>query len=481
LAAGNIFRRNINRQRVWRAMVFAVPVVVLLAAVALAALPWWLGTRIEPVFTRDMVTVPANAGLVARDIHYQRGWLSSTASESLALTPLPVSIEASYRIEHGPFLRSGDGHGFASTAAVVHATYSLKAGAGAPPDLAATLANLSPAKMRIRVGMDGTAVGQLAMPPGSLQLATRTISWAALRCELRFRRDGSQVNLAVHLPSLRFAHDDSSLQIRDVALHSDLHRGAMGVLLGYSAVSARSVSIPGSISIEDARAESRTQLRKGLLSLDLETGLSQLELDGGNIGPASLSLNLRSLDPLALRQFLLQVASVARRHLPAEQAQMLLFGRVLQLAGALSRRNPVIEVRQLSVGTRYGDLSGHGNFAVLGASEDISANPMLLLTATAGDAEMTVPKTAFQALIKSRIRRDMNFLLRSGRLSEKEAARLTPETVESITEAAYPAYLRSSGLLRFFRANGDQYLFRMALQRGVLRINGKALNPFARK
>jgi uncharacterized protein YdgA (DUF945 family) len=466
-----------NRTPIRHWITLAVLTAATVAAVAIAVLPWWMGGRIEADFTRDMATAAANAGMRPGKIRYDRGWLSSTAHQSLALTPLPVTIEASYRIKHGPFLLGGNGR--APAAAVINATYSLQATARAAPELAMNLAALSPARMRVRVALDGTAVGNLTVPAGALQLATKHVSWAALQAQVHILRDGSRLSLTVRLPSASVSHDDMAMHVQDVSLNSELHRSAAGVLLGYSAVSARSISIPGAISVKDAHAETRSQLQQGLLAVDLETGLSELDLHGQNIGPASLSLNLRRLDSLALRRFLLQVTSVARRNLPPEQAQMLLFGRVLQLAGALSSRDPAIEVRQLTVGTQYGDMSGRANLTVLGTKQDINANPMLLLTATTGDAELSVPKSAFQALIKSRIRRDMNFLLRSGRLSEKEAARLTPETVESITEAAYPAYLRSSGLLRYFRANGDQYLFRLALQRGVVHINGKAMNLLA--
>lgn len=468
-----------NRTPIRHWVALTVLATVAVVAVAVAALPWWMGYRIEAAFTRDLATVAANAGIRPGDIRYERGWLSSTAHASLALTPLPITLETSYRIKHGPFLARKGGRGVVPTAAIISATCSLRATAGASPELAMNLAALAPARMRARIALDGTAVGSVTVPAGTLQVATKRISWATIQTQVHFLPDGSRLNLLVQLPAVTLAHDDLTMRVRDVSLNSDLHRGAAGVLLGYSAVSVRSISIPGAASVTDARAETRSQLRRDLLALDLETGLSELDLHGQNIGPASLSLNLRRLDPFALKQFLLQVSSVARRNLPPEQAQMLLFGRVLQLAGALSRRNPVIEVRQLTVGTQYGDMSGQANVTVLGAKQDISANPMLLLTATTGDAEISVPRTAFQALIKSRIRRDMNFLLQSGKLSEKEAARLTPETVESITEAAYPAYLRSSGLLRYFRANGDQYLFRLALQRGVLRVNGKAVNLLA--
>ncbi len=101
------------------------------------------------------------------------------------------------------------------------------------------------------------------------------------------------------------------------------------------------------------------------------------------------------------------------------------------------------------------------------------------MTAISGQADLVVPKTVFHAVIKSRIRHDVESLRRSGSLSQEEAARLTPQSLDTIADAAYPTYLQSSGLLRFFRADGDDYRFQLTVQRGLVTINGRPVNPMA--
>ncbi len=350
--------------------------VVVLALLLGAAVPWWLGTRIEPAFENSIAAAAANAGLDVRDVSYRRGWLSSTAAETLAIRGAPLTIEAQYRIEHGPVAVNGDDWRAGLVVAVVHATYRLRGAAGAPAGLAKLLASIPVARMDVRAGLDNSAVGTFTLPAGKLVDAKATITWATMTADLQFVPDWSRVTTSARIPSIAIAGPDAALQVRGVRLNSNLHRGPAETMLGDSSFEVDSVSLPGMFALSTLHAATHSRIADKLLNVDMDWGLRDSTVAGIAYGPADVKTSVHRLDPLALMRFSHDIDALYKRSLPPEQMQMILFGKALVLAGNLSKRNPEFEVSELRLKTQYGALSGRAKFSVQGASQDITANPI---------------------------------------------------------------------------------------------------------
>lgn len=461
-----------------RIIVRSVAAVLLLAVIAAAAIPWWLGSRIASTFPQTAAAAARHAGLSVKEFNYHRGWFTSTADSTLAThSATPILIVAHYEIEHGPIPPQSWQR--APVLAVIHARYSVRAGSKATPKLTKEIATIPPATLEASVGLQGDATGTIAVEGGKRGSGDKSVAWAPVTGQIAFDTGWTRLKMSIAAPSLEVVSGGSKIRFTKMALATDLNKGSAGTMVGTSRFSLGSVSMPGLAEFKGIQNTSLSQAVNELLSMEFEWKLADATIAGKHYGPADAKATLKRIDTAALNKFQEDMDATYNRALPPEQAQMIVFGKALVLAGALSRRNPEFDLSKFQLKTEFGPVSGNARLAVDGSSQDIGANPMLLLTAIEGDAQLSVPEAAFRALIKARIRKDVELLRQSGNLTQGEENQLTPETLTAITDAAYPAYLKDSGLQRFFQLDGDVYRFRMKMEKGRITINGTPINPVA--
>lgn len=461
-----------------RIIVRVVAAVLMLAVIAAGAIPWWLGSRIASTFPQTAKAAARHAGLSVKEFNYHRGWFTSTAESTLAThSATPILIVAHYEIEHGPIpLHSWQR---APALAVIHARYSVRAGAKAPPELAEEIATIPPATLEASVGLQGDATGKIAIEGGKRGSGDKSVAWAPVTGQIAFDTGWTRLKMSIAAPSLEITSGGSKIRFAQMALATDLNEGPAGAMVGTNRFSLGSVTVPGLAEFKGIQNTSRSRAVDELLSMEFEWKLADATIAGKHYGPADAKATLKRIDAAALRKFQQDMDATYNRTLPPEQAQMIVFGKALVLAGALSRRNPEFDLSKFQLETEFGPVSGNARLGVDGSGQDIGANPMLLLTAIKGDAQLTVPEAAFRALIMARIQKDVELLRQSGNLTRGEENQLTPEALTAITDAAYPAYLKDSGLQRFFQLDGDVYRFRMKMEKGRITINGTPINPVA--
>jgi uncharacterized protein YdgA (DUF945 family) len=461
-----------------RTIVRAAAAVLLLAVIAAAALPWWLGSQIASTLPQTARAAATHAGLSVKEFSYHRGWFTSTADSTLAThSATPILIVAHYEIEHGPIpLHSWQR---APALAVIHAQYSVRAGDKTPPKLAKQIATIPPATLEASVDLQGDASGTIAIEGGKRSSGDKSVAWAPVTGQIAFDTAWTRLKMSIAAPSLQIISGGSKIRFAKMALATDLNKGSTGTMVGTSRFSLGSVSVPGLAEFKGIQNSSRSRIVDKLLSVEFEWKLADATIAGKHYGPADAEATLKRIDAAALHKFQQDMNATYSRTLPPEQAQMIVFGKALVLAGALSRRNPEFDLSKFQLKTEFGPISGNARLAVDGSSQDIGANPMLLLTAVEGNAQLSVPEAAFRALIKARIQKDVELLRQSGNLTQGEEKQLTPEALTAITDAAYPAYLKDSGLQRFFQLDGDAYRFRMKMEKGRITINGTPINPVA--
>jgi uncharacterized protein YdgA (DUF945 family) len=461
-----------------RTIVRVVAAVLLLAVIAAAAIPWWLGSRIASTFPQTAKAAATHAGLSVKEFNYHRGWFSSTADSTLAThSATPILIVARYEIEHGPIpLHSWQR---APALAVIHAHYSVRAGSKAPPKLAKEIATIPPATLEATVDLQGDASGTIAIEGGKRRSGDKSVAWAPVSGQIAFDTGWTRLKMSIAAPSLEIDSGGSKIRFAKMALATDLNKGPAGTMVGTNRFSLGSVSVPGLAEFKGIQNTSLSRMANELLSVEFEWKLANATIAGKHFGPADAKATLKRIDAAALHKFQQEMNATYNRTLPPEQTQMIVFGKALVLAGTLSRRNPEFDLSKFQLKTEFGPVSGNARLAVDGSSQDIGANPMLLLTAIEGDAQLSVPEAAFRALIKARIQKDVELLRHSGNLTQGEEKQLTPEALAAITDAAYPAYLKDSGLQRFFQLDGDAYRFRIKMEKGRITINGTPINPVA--
>jgi uncharacterized protein YdgA (DUF945 family) len=450
-----------------------VGIVAGLLVIALAVAPFWLGMQTEAAFNQAMKTVANRSGLPDADTEISRGWLSSTATNRFSLPGAAIAVEASHRIEHGPLplsrLLAGE---FAPGLARIESTLKMTPGKETPAELASLLKALPPVAIVTTLDLSGDGASEISVPGGTRKFGDEQLKWSSANGAMRFDRDLKKIRADVTLPSFQYESGTGTLVVNNTAVSSDVYEGTAGYMFGRNSLSVSKVTMAPLMEISDIRLGAIIQPQGKFATMKLTYGVKQMTLGKDNYGPGTLNIAIRNLDAATLKQFEDELNKINARTMPDEQKQMMVAGKLMEFAGKLTRDNPEIEVTTLSVTAPGGELKGSAKFVIQGSEQDLSANPMLILTAIKGSAELTMPESLAKAMVMPQIQRDLALLQQEGKLSREEAANLSPETIDQIAEQAYPGYLSGSGFARWFVREDGVLKFSLSVNRGQVVVNG---------
>ncbi len=455
-----------------------IGIVTLLLGLSFAAAPYWLGIQTESAFNDAVKGMAARSGLLSKNFSFSRGWMSSEARNEFLLPTTPLVISATHRIEHGPLplsqLLSGE---IAPALALIKTTLRFSPSADAPASLSETLKSLPPLRLETVLDLSGNGTSNLKIAAAIRKQDKTTIHWAAGGGQMNFDRAWKKINMDFSFPLISVSSARGKLAIKNVRLTSDMYEGTAGYMFGRTNLSIASIAMKPLVDVQNMKLSAVVQPKGRFATININFGIKALQIAKDRYGPGELSVAVRNLDTITLKQFENDLNKIYIRALPREQMQMMIAGKTLELAGKLSQNNPVVEITRLSFTAPGGELTGKAMFVIQGKEQDLSANPMLLLTAIKGSAELSMPESLAKAVVMPQIQRDIRNLGREGKLNASEAARLTPETLNQIAEEVYPKYLQESGFNRWFIKQKNIYQFSMSINRGQIVINGVPLSP----
>jgi len=454
-------------------ILLVVGIVAGLMIIALAAAPYWLGMQTEAAFKETLNTVATRGGLSGANTEFSRGWLNSTASNRFSLPGAAVAVEASHRIEHGPLplsrLLAGD---VAPGLARIESTLKITPDKAAPAELASLLKAMPSIIIVTTLDLAGDGSSEISLPGGTHKFGEEQLKWSTANGTMLFDRDLKKIRADVTLPSFQYESGTGTLIVNSTVVSSDIYEGTAGYMFGRNSLSVGKVSMAPLMEISDIRLSAIIQPQGKFATMKLTYGVKQMTMAKDTYGPGTLNIAIRNLDAATLKQFEDELNKVNARNMPEEQKQMMIAGKLMEYAGKLTRDNPEIEVTRLSIIAPGGELKGSAKFVVQGKEQDLSANPMLILTAIKGSAELTMPESLAKAMVMPQIQRDLALLQQEGKLSREEAANLSPETIDQIAEQAYPGYLSGSGFARWFVRDNGGLKFSLSVNRGQVVVNG---------
>lgn len=454
-------------------IILATVTVVLVAV--LAALPWWFGHETEKHF-RALLKASADHGeLTAELVRYERGWLRTSAETVHRHPTAPLELRLRHDIHHGP-LPFGKGGPTGLQLARVESRLSLHS---SDVRLQGELKQIPAIESVTAIGLDGQSVMRLNQPawtrPGKPVLV-----WDGLSGEIRFDRELKNLYTDVHMPGASLTHERTEfMRIDNLRFKSELRRGVADLYLGDSHFTVdRFVLRPPSpatpVELHGLLVGSKV-LASGPDTVDMTVHytLREARLEGGHHGPSELLLELRRLDAAALKGFEKQLKQMAQRGAPMEQASLMMVGKSLELLGMLARRSPELEIKRLSLKSGMGEITGRAKLVIDGSRANIAENPLLLLTAVRGDAELRVPAGYVRPLLAPIIRQDIQTLSQGKRVGREDMKSLSPQRLNAIIDESIPHYLSRHPLTRHLVADGDHFRLHATLQRGELLINGQ--------
>ena len=462
--------------------ILTIVIVVVAALLAVvAALPYWFGMQAESAYEAMLQKMTTGGEFTVSSNHFQRGWFESTADTTFTLTNLPmVTVSMLHRISHGPLPLDDD---FQLQPLLARVKSQISVG------LPGGTIKLPPMTGKTSVYLAGNSSTRLDMQPykKAAPKAGETdafdLEWKGMGGDFTLSADYKNLKGELTAPILQFSFKDGSFAMNKLSLSMDTQEGPSGLGTGSIALGIDKFVLDDrkkgeAIGLDGLRLSSNTQEAGGNLSSTLSFQFRGMESGGNKQGAAQISLQLRKLDVATLVKFQKDMRELRKQKIPPEQVNMMILGKTMELLGQLAKKSPEIEVTKLSFKTADGEVSGKARFVLDGSQLDVSGNPMLMLKALSGDGEVSLPDSIVRLLAEPDVKRDVEALKASGKLSAKEIAKLTPKRMAAITAQALkdlPQYKDNVVSRLKLVADGPNYKIVAALKDGQLRVNNEPL------
>lgn len=448
-----------------------------LAVLALGAAPFWFGFEAEKTHARWALALAEEHGLRLSEMAYERGWLASTASYTLALPNLPLQMNVRHTIQHGPVvlerLLADPATLLQPVRAAVRSEMTLGVAGVAAKDN--PLARLPPLTADTVIGIQGDGVSTLAMMPMKNTLADgASVEFKGFEGRIEFDTQWTAVRTELAVPALLLKDAKKTVSFGRMTANADLRAGTSGYFLGTMSLSMDQAAAPEQgILFAGLRLSSTTREAGKLINASVQYQLRELKLHEETYGPASATLELRKLDAATLMKLQKTMNAAQKPGAPPQQTALMAMGNLLNLVGALAKTAPELEITKLSVRTPAGEITGRAKFVLDGSKIDVAANPMLLVNAFGGEAELTVPAGVMETLARKQAHLELEQLKASGRLNAGEMAGLTPQKVSAILDQALPARTRALAARMQLVRQGTDYQIKAGVRRGQLLVNGQ--------
>ena len=455
-----------------------IGIVLVIIVAAAAAAPFWFGMETEKAYNN--IVRELSSGAAVSTERYERGWLSSTAETTLALSGSPLTVSMVHRINHGPLpinrLLGGD---FSLTPGMAFIDSKLrlvpKRGAGAAwlTEFSKRMAALNAQTV---VDLNGNAETTLTLPPSKAKGKDGTkFSSRGLNGTIAFHQGGEKVDVDLRVPGVSLSSEKGDFSLKNLNYRFNSSAGVAGYMFGNSTLQLGELSFGPGFELKGLRLTTRSRPRGPNLTANVDYRVKTIKSGTDEHGPGELSIVLRKLDTKALQRFNQQYNQIAKRALPQQQASMMAAAEMMKLVAALAKKAPELEVTKLSFKTQEGELTGNAKFVLDGSKLDIASNPFLALRALRGNAELSIPPSMVKAILAPAIMQDVEGFKRRGTLSSREASKLTPAVMARIVDEAYPSYLSRNSFTKMLVRSGPVYRITASFRNGELRVNGKPL------
>jgi uncharacterized protein YdgA (DUF945 family) len=462
-------------------IVTIVIVIATLLIAAVAGLPYWFGMQAEEHYQAMLKKMAEGSEFTVTNSSFQRGWFESTADTTFTLINMPnVTISALHRISHGP-LPLDDDFQLQPLLARVKSQISI----GLPGGVVKLPAMIG----HSNVYLAGNSSTRLTMEPYKKPVpkAGETdafeLEWKGMNGELALSADYKNLKGELFAPVLQFSFKDGNFALNKINLSVDTQESASGLDTGNVALGVDKLVMDDrqkgeTISLDGLRLSTATQEAGGNLNSTLTFQFRGMESGGSKQGAAQINMQVRKLDAATLVKFQKEVRALRKQKMPPDQVNMILLGKTMELLGQLAKKSPELEITKLYFKTADGEVTGKAKFVLDGTQLDVSGNPMLMLKALSGEGEVSLPDSIVRLLAEPDVKRDVEALKASGKLSEKEIAKLTPKRMAAITTQAIkelPQYKDNVISRLRLVPDGPNYKIVAALKDGQLRVNNEPL------
>lgn len=363
---------------------------VFIAATAVAAIPWWVGSEIERQFSaqfeRLQKQLQAQSDVSLALESYQQGYLESTAVTTLtidmsqyspahAVSPSPVSIKARHAVTHGPYIDGKFNHDIAAKiiSTVIPDSEQQRTLSrfyfGDHPPFEMTTQLAWSGEMSSRGGVPAYSGrdhrGEYDLRWGGLQFES-TGNWVAMRGD-------SELNAP------RFELSNASQGITLGGLHGRFasFMSPLGFALGDGELSLALFKLRGKgkrqVTLRDLIARYNLQQQGELVNVMQRFGFRLFEIGGAEYKDGVFQFELNNLDGVVLQSLQRRYDAFSQTHLTDENGiQQWWLAQLRQVLPALLQQAPVLHISRVEVLTVDGLVSGRLKLASKEVPSDLT-------------------------------------------------------------------------------------------------------------
>jgi uncharacterized protein YdgA (DUF945 family) len=335
------------------------------------------------------------------------------------------------------------------------------------PDL-----SLPPIEIDTLLRFSGDGEFLINLPPTDKKTDDSTsIQWRGMSGNITFDADWKKFKMNFESPGLAVESDKSKFSVSNIRVDYDMYEGIAEYLFGGGSIHVAKMNFGPAANVSGFKLTTKAKPVGGNMVLTVGYHVKNITVAEEKYGPGQLEFELRNLNVKTLRQFEREINNLYKQDMPQEQASMIMLGKLMQLAAELSKQVPEMEITKLSFKTKNGDINGKAKFILDGSQLNVSENPMLLITAFSGDAELVIPKDIVRSIVRPLVAQDIETYINMGALTAQASERLTPDLMNKVIDQAMPLYLPRNPLTRLLVEDGEHYKITASVKRGQFYVN----------
>lgn len=393
----------------------AILIIIIIAAIAIIAPPYWFGMKTEHEYNNmiEAVSKYENLEIVSRS--YKRGWLKSSAEITYSMNDEEVeSLKIIERdtIFHGPIpigLLSKEKIMLKPVMAVIETKAEINT--NTQEGYSGLINSLPALDFYTTLSLNGYGTTEVSIPGIDKKLVDgRTLKWTGMDGLINFTPDLNRVSSVINSSNLEIEDDTFRLRISGINIESNLNYPASNYMnpLGDIDVRIEEFSSGGKeddelnkLTLTNLEFTGSTNQKGKLLNHTHSLGFETLRVGGNRYGPGVYELELRNINKRVFEE--IQIAINQDENNEGSSVSDMVTAEIMNALPQLIESSPEIELTKLSIKTGEGEILGHAIISVNGDSLDnpeLAANPIFLLAAVSAEAKLSVSKPLMDNLLK---------------------------------------------------------------------------------
>ncbi len=442
--------------------------------VAYGAASYWIGGQARNQHDLLIARINSSNCLEASIKSYERGLFSSRALTTFTLI-LPesgnsIKFSAINHIYHGPFVFLENPHlkrGLRPVLAVIRTRLAPGDSGEALKKMLGKIPELETSQILTVLSTDGSGESYFDVPSFQKKFPDEKggqveVEWRGFTAQCKFELQLGELAGSCSSPSLQVTEQNHLLRVKDIHGDFNSHPGIKGISVGSAAFSIGNI---------EGMDKENTSFNLTSLGLKAESGVSgetingvlrlsfeKLKAQDMELGPFAMEFEARKLDAEVLSRFEKLVPEFRKRAAgQTGKANREIEKLFMQMMVDLLANSPEFEIKQLTVRTDRGDLSGRAKLSFAGPGKNLAGSILALLCSIDASAELSVSE-ALLYLVAENVFRDSS-------AQDPESAKTGANELVMRLKAA-----------KYIISEGGSFKSSATFKHGILTVNGSRLD-----